>query len=328
MNKDEKRPLLVCLSCTRNYGWVTRCFLEINSRWADYIVIVDQMSTDGTREMCAEYKNVILVDDPDYTYKEADRARMALNRAREIEGDKILIYLDIDEILPANYLQTKAWQQIISSPVGAMFNLRWANIMSDRKHYFTEDTPGQWMHRVLHDDGVTPYTVSEQIHVPLLPWIDGVEDICLEDLRIMHFGVYNENWTYAKMRYYQMVDVKQKRSKSLVSIYRQYHIFNTENISTHDIPSEWQYRNVNIYDLIDVVSLPIICQYMKDMIVEDGIERYAKLDIWEPRLCEMLQIEAPKQGLYKLLYRYLGRTQKIRGNIIVRIIDKCLKHIV
>ena len=29
-------------------------FLDYNTRWADYIIIVDQMSVDGTREMCSE----------------------------------------------------------------------------------------------------------------------------------------------------------------------------------------------------------------------------------------------------------------------------------
>lgn len=322
------RPLLVCLSCTRNYGWITKCFLEFNSRWADYIIIVDQMSTDGTRGMCAEYKNVILVDDPDMSYKEAERARMAIDRAREIEGDKILIYLDIDEILPANYAQTDAWNRILASPKGAMFDLRWANIMPDQKHYFVDEASSEWMHRVLHDDGVTPYNETGQIHVPLLPWVEGETDICLEDLRILHFGLYHENWTYVKIRYYQMVDVQQKRTKSMVTLWRQYHIFNTEKISIHDIPQEWLYKDIDIFDTIDTTSLPIFCNYMKDMIAENGIEKYAKLDIWEPRLLNMLQIESPKQGAWKILYQYLRATQKYRKNILVRIIDKVLRMFV
>ena len=320
------RPLLICLSCTRNYGWVTRCFLEINSRWADYIIIVDQMSTDGTREICAEYKNVILVDDLNLSYREADRARIALERAREIKGDKILIYLDIDEILPANYMKTKAWNQILSSLVGAMFDVRWANILQDKCHW-VEEEPSFWMHRVLHDDGTTPYTVKEQIHVPLLPWVEGQEDVKLEDLRILHFGMYNENWVYAKHCFYQMVDVKQKRTKSLISIYRYYNDAHMSSLQ-HDIPKEWLYADVDIFKLIDTTSQPIFCQYIKDMIAEDGIEKYAKLDIWQPRLLEMLQIKAPKQGAWKILHSYLRRTQKYRTNILVRAIDKVLKFIV
>lgn len=323
------RPLLICLSCTRNYAWVTRCFLEINSRWADYIIIVDQMSTDGTREMCSEYKKVILVDDPDISYKEADRARMAINRAREIEGDKILFYLDIDEILPANYAQTDDWQQIMKSKPGAMFNLKWANILPDKQHYQVDDaTNDQWMHRVLHDDGVTPYNVTDQIHVPLLPWVDGVKDICLEEIPVLHFGLYHEAWTYAKVRYYQMVDLQQKRTKSMVTLYRQYHIFNMEKNSVYDIPEEWLYKDVDVFALIDVVSLPIFCQYMKEMIAEDGIEKYAILDIWEPRMLEMLQIGAPRQGTWKFLYKYLRATQAHRKNIFVKVIDKMLKKFV
>ena len=104
----QEKPLLIITSCTRNYGWVTRAFLEGNTRWADYIIVVDQMSTDGTREMCAEYQNVVLVDDPDMTYKESTRAKVAFMKGRELAAGRDAIYfaLDIDEVMPANWMNT------------------------------------------------------------------------------------------------------------------------------------------------------------------------------------------------------------------------------
>jgi GT2 family glycosyltransferase len=57
-----EKPLLICLTATRNYGWVTRAFLKSNSLWADLIIIADQHSTDGTREIVSEqFKNNVLI---------------------------------------------------------------------------------------------------------------------------------------------------------------------------------------------------------------------------------------------------------------------------
>ena len=118
----NERPLLIVTSCTRNYGWVTRAFLAGNTQWADYIIIVDQMSTDGTREMCAEYENVIILNDPDMSYKENVRAKMAFEKGREIANGREAIYfaLDIDEIMPANWQMTKDGQRILESAPGDM----------------------------------------------------------------------------------------------------------------------------------------------------------------------------------------------------------------
>ena len=55
-------PLIVVLTQVRNDAWVLRAFLEATSLWADYIIIADRMSTDGSREIAQDYPKVILID--------------------------------------------------------------------------------------------------------------------------------------------------------------------------------------------------------------------------------------------------------------------------
>ena len=116
-------------------GWVTSAFLKANSLWADYIIMVDQMSTDGTREMPTNPK-VILLDNEDLTYSETKRSEMAINRAREIDGDKILIFLAIDEVLPANIQETEDWKKLLESKPGEVFCFKWANILPGGKRFY------------------------------------------------------------------------------------------------------------------------------------------------------------------------------------------------
>ena len=48
-------PIHIVMTPTRNEVWVLRAFMEATTRWADYIIICDQMSTDGTREIVQAY---------------------------------------------------------------------------------------------------------------------------------------------------------------------------------------------------------------------------------------------------------------------------------
>ena len=47
----SNRPLLVVLTPVRNEAWVLHAFLKATSLWADHIIIADQMSTDGSRDI-------------------------------------------------------------------------------------------------------------------------------------------------------------------------------------------------------------------------------------------------------------------------------------
>ncbi len=331
MEEQSSRPLLFCLSCTRNYGWVTKAFLEINSRWADYVIIVDQMSTDGTREMCAQYPNVILIDDPDLNYKEGTRAQMAIDRARQFPGDKILIALDIDEIMPANFQQTDDWQTIIHSPKGSMFFLPWANLLPDKIHAFGfEKAESQF--RFFHDDGISTRLEGEELHTTLLPYKIGGRENYLCGFPILHFGYYFPAWQNAKYIYYQMLDLEQHRSKSLFAICRTYTSIwtlerNLNNQPQIEIKKEWLYDDVNIFDLVDTVSRPAIYDYIQELFKKNGTKKYAWLNIWDGELQTYLPTPDPRKWYHKLLHFYVLRTTPFLHSRIIHLIDKALRFI-
>lgn len=325
MNKE--RPLLICMSSTRNYGWVTRAFCEANSRWADYIIIVDQMSTDDTRAICAEYEKVIIVDDPDLSYSETRRSTMALERARQIEGDKILIYLAIDEVLPANWMDTNDGQRILNSVPTDMFQLNWANLMPDKKHYRTVSS-GE-MYRVFHDDNITPYyNQNKDMHTHCLPYHFGGAEYDVLDFPILHFGYYNVMFQYVKLRYYQMVDYD-KNNRSIISLSRYYNYDVNYRCQDDDLEnsSAWFWTDFDIFSLVDLESTPALIDECKKFILEKGVEWYVRLDIWDQIMLGYLGIEDPRSLWIKLLHGYLHCTRKYKRFIIVRGIDKLLKCI-
>lgn len=324
----QERPLLIVTSCTRNYGWVTRAFLEGNTRWADYIVIVDQMSTDGTREMCVEYKNVVLVDDPDMTYKENTRAKMGFMKGRELAAGRDAIYfaLDIDEVMPANWMKTEDGKKILASKPGDMYQIEWANIMPDGKTYVRSG----WQYKIFHDNGMDWQEVNGEMHTPLLPyttWETIPEEI--HDFPLIHFGEYHQQWIHYKLLYYQMLDVHQRRSKSAISIYRTYHEHKGD-IATHAMPIDnvWQYPGVDIVKLVDVTSEPIFIDYMRELVKEDGIKRFWPLDIWDADLQDKLLVHEKCPLIWRMFHYYLRVTQPYCQKTWCRAIDKILRSIV
>lgn len=326
--KVQKKPLLICLSATRNYGWVTRTFCHANSQWADYIIIVDQMSTDETRSICAEYKNVIVVDDHDLSYSETRRSIMALNRAREIEGDKILIYLAIDEVLPANWMSTNDGQKILQSKPTDMFLLDWANLLPDNKHckMVRQDD----MYRIFHDDGITEYdNLGKDMHTACLPYYRGGMEYKISDFPILHFGIYNTKFQYVKLRYYQMVDYD-KNHRSIVALSRYYNRpLEGDFWQGRDaVKPEWLWKEFDLFSLVDLETPPLLVAECQKFIKERGIKRYARLDMWDETMLNYLQISDPRPLWIKVLHKYFHITQKYNKNILVRAVDKVLKYFI
>ena len=122
------RPLIVVMTQVRNDAWVLRAFLEATSLWADYIIIVDRMSTDGSREIAQEYSKVILIDDNRKEMDQAITRRLLFESAKEIDGDKLLIAMDADEFLTGDFVDTNDWKKMMNSELGDSFCWRWMNL--------------------------------------------------------------------------------------------------------------------------------------------------------------------------------------------------------
>ena len=125
---EKIKPLFIVMTPVRNEAWVLHAFLKTTSTWADFIIIADQMSTDGSRDIYKQYEKVIVIDNNNQDFNEAERQSMLVTKAREIANhrDCILFGLDADEIFSANYTNTNDWKEILMSNPGAVFWFKWA----------------------------------------------------------------------------------------------------------------------------------------------------------------------------------------------------------
>lgn len=353
------QPIHIVMTPTRNEAWVIRAFLESTTRWADYIIICDQFSTDGTREIVAEYAEqtatlttvgpsstvgssstvgkkraeVILIDNPNTEFNEAERQRILVAKAREVAAgrDTLLWGLDADELLAANAFSTDDWQKIMHSNPGAVFWFKWAQLTHDKKHYYNNRDSYPWL---FHDDGVEPHgNYVRAMHSMRIPYpLDEHDMTYVEDFRVLHLGPAPLNRVKAKERFYMFVDW-QVNHRPPYSLGRAYIGSNTYPKEQFDLPQEWIYtKEKDGWNLWDKVELDETHCWMDDYIYE-RLDKYpmktlAKLQIWTPEFLEYYHIKDPRPWYVKLVHLYIDKTRSNRRNILVRAIDKALRKFV
>jgi hypothetical protein len=98
---EKIKPLFIVMTPVRNEAWVLHAFLKTTSTWADFIIIADQMSTDGSRDIYKQYEKVIVIDNNNQDFNEAERQSMqhrsVISLSRNYRYQKKLEEYPIDE---------------------------------------------------------------------------------------------------------------------------------------------------------------------------------------------------------------------------------------
>ena len=325
-------PIHIVMTPVRNEAWVLRAFLESTSRWADYIIIADQMSTDGSREIAKEYQKVILIDNKNPDFNEAERQALLVAKAREIAAgrDTLLWGLDADEILAANFRETEDWRHIINSIPGDVFWFKWAEICPDQKHYWL--SPTTYYPWLFHDDGKEPHgNYVRNMHSMRIPYpIEEKQIYYVDDFRVLHLAYLNPFRTRAKRRLYCFVDWEMNH-RSPISLARSYAHFRKTDMVESLTESMLYSREHDGFDLFTWVDTTGEKSWFDEYIVE-RLSRHSekslrKLPIWDEEFCKNYGLKDPRTFMDKWVHRYADRTSNESYRLVYRLVDKVLKSI-
>jgi len=322
-------PLLICMTPIRNEAWVLQAFLKATSVWADYIIIADQQSTDGSREIALTFPKVILLDNNNSEFNESERQKILIDRARQIEGDKILFGLDADEVFSANFIETNDWNNILKSKPGDVYWFRWANICSDQLNFWSPETYYPWM---FHDDGKEPHgNYVRNIHSMRIPYpIEEKQMFYVNDFKVLHLAYLNPYRVDSKNRFYKFVDWEMNR-RSVVSLSRTYAKIKQEK-QYKELTSNYIYLKpqfeFNLFDNVEIVS----DRFWFDEFIYNRIKKYPlknikRLDIWDQEFLLKYNINDPRTIVDKIIHLYLNKSNGISNTLIIRSIDRILKLI-
>ncbi|MBR5631292.1 MAG: glycosyltransferase family 2 protein [Bacteroidales bacterium] len=332
-NMTENRPIIVVMTPVRNEAWVLRAFLEATSLWADYIIIADQMSTDGSREIAMEYPKVILIDNDRKEMHQAATRRLLFESARKIEGEKLLFALDADEFLSGDFVNSGDWRKILHSRPDDSFSWRWMNL---KRNDITKYSTFQHYYWCVHESedlwkGAFPDNFIHEWRMPWSPKADESHSFLLDDFCSIHLARVNQLRQKNKERFYQVSTVGQNPKVSRIVLYRQYHA--EEELEYKDVPEDayrfYENNGLNIWKYVDLNDEGEY--YSSEVMVyfkRDGIKKYALLDIWDHDWMDRIGIRDPRNVFQKLLHRYLSKTTPYTNRFWVRCVDKILKTFV
>jgi Glycosyl transferase family 2 len=196
-------PAVVVLTPIENDAWILRRFLEVASIFADRILIGDRGSTDGSREICAEFEKVTILDDPTRDYDEGRRRQFLLDAARElVPMPRVLFALDADEILAANAMSSRGWQALLRAEPGTVLFCE-----RPRLYLSTASCERRELHFVAGfvDDGQSPIE-ARPLHSPRVPDPPSAPHMTLGDVKFLHYALVRPEAVKAECRMYAALE--------------------------------------------------------------------------------------------------------------------------
>lgn len=129
---------IIALLPVKNEAWILADMLRNMSEWADHIIIADQQSTDATRDICAQFEKVAVIDNP-YTGHSNKVRWLLLDEARKISGNNLLVNIDTDEAVPPKLFLEEI--QALNIKPGDALVASWIQLWQDPYHY---NNTGVW----------------------------------------------------------------------------------------------------------------------------------------------------------------------------------------
>lgn len=249
---------IIVITPVKNEDWILKQFLKATSQFADVILVADQNSTDQSREICREFKKVILISNEDVFFNEANRQKLLISKARELFPDcnRILFGLDADEIITFDSLKkSNLWQEIRQYEKGTTLYFEKPDILPGiaecvrwRRNYF----PIGYI-----DDGIEHS--PKEIHSRRVPSNPNGKAIYVDEVKFMHFAISRNKVQSAKTRYYSVIEnikstkpayLRRYMYKSYFDPRREYPKENFETIRKDWIEG-WKNNDVNLYNLFE-----------------------------------------------------------------------------
>jgi Glycosyl transferase family 2 len=324
-------PCAICLTPVRNEAPQLESFLAAAATWADAIIVADQASTDGSREIAARHPKVVLVDNTGAGLDESYRQRLLVERARsEFPGARVLIALDADEALTAGARNTSGWRAMLASPPGTPLLMPWINLLPGAQRAWVAPRPKRFG---LVDDGSEP--APGLIHNGRLP-AGSRPSLALGDLGVVHLQLLDWPRMKAKQRWYQAWERVHLPRTRPHAIYRRYHWMDAL-APAQVVPTEpgWLggYGDVGA-DLVRRGTTASSYAHWDEAVLElidaHGAETFRRVDLWDHDWAPAARRRGrstpadPRRPVDRWVLRALAATQGRNGTIATRVAQQAL----
>jgi hypothetical protein len=324
----------ISVTPVRNEAWIIDLFTAAAKSWATDVIVADQGSTDGTLERLQRTPGVQTVINDSPVFDERYRQQLLLTHARRIAGRRILIGLDADEALSANFATSDEWRRLDTVAPGTILRFRWVNILPGFEQAWIPHEPRAFG---FVDDG-SPHE-GRRIHSPRVPQPPNAPVLDFEEVVVLHFQYVAWERMVSKQRWYQMWEYVHHQQKGPLQIFREYNHMRGSwgRDEIFAVQPEWidgyQHNGIDFRALKsepvpwwDVEVLRMLQQY--------GADFFRRIDIWDKDWAAVaasqgssssLDFSDPRSPFERIAHRLLKATQHNRSNLMARGLEWSLR---
>lgn len=315
----------ILITPVKNEAHYLPAFLAHHAPLFDVIIIADQNSTDGSREIAASHPKVCLVKNQLDEYNERTRRNLLLEKAYELAERPLIVGLDADEFLLTD---KTTWDRLTYEHGMQQQILRfpWMALRPDRKswveyeHVFCNTRSDGML-----DEGF--------IHLPRVP-LSGSQ-CTISEVVVLHLNLFFPKRQQMKTWWYMALEAT-RRSSKIVDLHRLYLKSATGvHKSIQPVPERWRsdvdeaLGRLSVSDTWDTWQLDALVE----MLTDGRHKSLQKVDIWGyPWSAELASRGlVPVQGpsiFFQLLFLWFRTSTRPRLAVCPRIVDAVLRLVV
>ena len=268
---------IIALIPIKNEDWILESSLTNISRWADHIIIADQMSTDHSREICKKFPKVTLIDNLNEGHSNKVRWQL-LDEARKIEGNNLIVCIDADEILvPDTFANKEVFKKYA---LGQRFEIPWIQLWKSPSQYRTDSGWDELTKQFAFiDDRVMDYERSEVIndHTARIP--SSPLPLIHLDSALLHLEYVPFKKSQIKQAWYRCSElIAGKRSARRINTTYAPTLDSTQ-VKTKEVPATWN-KGITFPEGLAETTSTWHRETILKWFDQYGIEFFEPLDIW------------------------------------------------
>jgi glycosyltransferase involved in cell wall biosynthesis len=197
---------IIALMPVRNEAWILDRTLRTLSSFCDAIIVADQRSTDGTRDILRQHApKIVMLDNPEDSHSTRVRWRL-LEAARSYEGENFLILTDADEILSSDIQDPNVLDALTRTRPGTGVEAPWIQLWRSPSRWRRDKSiwSDRWLPFAFRDDRTVRYGPIEMPndHNSRIPVCERL--VRSGSPKVLHFQFVLFERMLAKQRFYRM----------------------------------------------------------------------------------------------------------------------------
>jgi hypothetical protein len=278
---------VIALLPVRNEAWVLPHSLAALSAFCDIVIVSDQESTDGSRDICSQFPKAVLIDRAPSTDRAmaASRRWQLLDAARDYEGHNLLFSIDADEFIAAPMV--RAWLTNASTRLaaGTFFRCGYYQLWNSSSTYRDDQSAYKPQLKLMAfvDDRRVDFTRSPseaQLHEPRVPEGPGAQVADAAGVPVLHLQWLRPQYNQIKQAWYRCRELLDGR-QTAVELNAFYAItLPAPDAKTSPVPRAWL-DGLTFPDFAAVDRQP--AWHMAEILEwfdVHGIEFFEPLEIW------------------------------------------------